>query len=323
MILSVWLLGFSDPIRVEIVQPKAPLDWVESLSHYAWPVALLVILLIYRDALINFLKVVGERTSEISIGSWASFKLPVLTESPIDADVAQFKQIEGTQLSESYKTELFRQFRSSGKNEYAVVNLGIGNEWISSRLFIFAVMLQRMKSLKCMVFVYESGQAKNLYLGCATIDSIRWSFAARQPWLEAAFAKAYGQGAPDPQTLEPLSWITTDQGALDPETAESIVRNYVQLLLYPVPPVLSQDWVKIGNTLEHAKWVTFEEVEQTLGRHLFQEKVVKQEDKKSNATAILKSAGPYVAMVTEGGEFTSLVNRAELPDRVARKLNTQ
>lgn len=321
MIDAASILAASEPIRVEITQPKPTTDWVESLSHYAWPLAVLVILLVYRKSLAGFLSVVGQRASEINIGSWASFKLPVLTESPIDEDVAQFKQVEGTQLSESYKTELFRQFRSPGKSEYAVVNLGAGKEWISSRLFIFAVMLQRMKSLKCMVFVYDTDQLKKIYLGCAGIDNVRWSFAARQPWLEAAFAKAYSEKLPIPPLLTPFDWITSDEGALSPDNAEAIVRRYVEILLESPPAAETPNWVKIGNTFEHATWVTADGIVQTLGRHLMRESVVKLEDKKTNATAILKCSGPYVAMTSENGEFASLINRAELLEKVARKVS--
>lgn len=315
------MVQLTEPIRVEIAQAKAPPGWVDSLSHYAWPVTILLILLVYRKALSSFLAVISKRASEISFGSWASFKLPVLTESPIDQDVAEFKLIEGTQLSESYKGELFKQFRSSEKNEYAVVNLGEGKEWISSRLFIFAVMLQRMKALKCMAFVYDTAQFKKLYLGAAAIEHVRWSFANRQPWLEAAFAKAYAQAAPAPQTLGPLEWITNDQGALTAENAELIVRSYVQLLLSLTPPAETRNWVKIATTFEHARWVTIEEVEQTLARHLSRESVVSQGEKKADASAILKCSGPYVALTTGNGEFTSLVSRAELLEKVADKLN--
>lgn len=142
-----------------------PPSWLESLSHFAWPVSIILILLLYRGALSKFFAVVSERASEITIGSWASFKLPTLTETPLDQDVSDFRRVEGSLLTESYKTELFKQFRASRKHEYAVINLGEGEEWISSRLYIFAVMLQRMKSLECIVFVYKTAASTSTFPG--------------------------------------------------------------------------------------------------------------------------------------------------------------
>jgi hypothetical protein len=320
-------MGVAEPLRIELVDSKTPSGWIESLSHFAWPLAIVIVLLVYRTAISRFLSVISQRASEISIGSWASFKLPTLSETPLDQDVSDFKQVEGSMLTESYKTELFKQFRSSRKDEYAVINVGEGQEWISSRLFVFAVMLQRMKSLKCIVFLHKTASAESAYLGTANIDRVRWAFAARQPWLEAAFAKAYAEVAPDPQLVTPFTWIINDKGALQPEVAENIVRRYVHLLLPtpvpnpPVPPSPTTDWVKIGNTYEHAKWVTADEVEQALGIYLWRDSAHKQDNKKDLLRNIMKSSSPYVAIVNEIGDFQSLVNRAELLDKIGHKIN--
>jgi hypothetical protein len=318
------LLTITDPIRIELIESKAPPGWVESLSHFAWPLAVVIILLVYREVIGGFVAVVSQRASEISIGSWASFKLPTLTETPLDQDVTDFKQVEGSMLTESYKTELFKQFRSSRKDEYAVINVGEGQEWISSRLFVFSVMLQRMKCLKCIVFLYKTPSANSAYLGTANIDRVRWAFAARQPWLEAAFAKAYAEAAPNPQQVAPFTWIANNNGALQPEQAENIVRRYVQLLLLTsaaIPPSPATDWVKIGNTFEHSKWVTADEVEQALGIYLWRDSVHQQESKKDLLRNVLKCSSPYVAILSDSGDFQALVNRAELLDKIGHRLN--
>lgn len=316
------LMLATDPVRVELLDPKPPPGWIESLSHFAWPATIFLLLIVYRDTLSGFLAVISQRASEINIGSWASFKLPILTETPLDQEVSDFRQIEGNVVTESYKTELFKQFRSSRKDEYAVINLGEGREWISSRLYIFALMLQRMKSLKFIVFL-QTGGPTSVYVGAANIDRARWGLASRQPWLEAAFARAYAESSPDLQSVTPFTWITSDTGALQADEAEKIVRRYIQLLLpqADVPPAPSADWVRVGGTVEHAKWVAAAEVEQLLGVHLWRDTVHKQEDKKELVKAIVRCSSPYVAITAETGEFLSLVNREELLDKIGRKLS--
>jgi hypothetical protein len=318
------LLGLTEPIRVEFAEVKSPPGWLDSLSRFAWPVAMLVVVLIYRRALSSFLSVISQRASEISIGTWASFKLPTLSETPLDQDVIDFKNVQGGMLTESYKAELFKQFRSPRKDEFAVINLGAGSEWISSRLFIFSVMLQRMKSLKCIVFLQKTDTSEKTYIGAASIDSVRWGLASIQPWLEAAYARAYAQFAPDPQTVRPFSWIVNNKGALQPHEAENVVRGYVRLLLPAQPQIAPADpteWVQLSNGFEHARWVTQDEVEQFLGDRLWRDAVHKIEDRREFVGAIVRCSSPYVAITNENGEFISLVNRIELLNRIARKLN--
>ena len=154
--------------------------------------------------------------------------------------------------------------------------------------------------------------------------SVRWGLASTQPWLEAAYAKAYAQFAPDPQAVRPFSWILNNKGALQPEQAENIVRAYVRSLLPVQPqigPLESTEWVQLSNGLEHARWVTEDEVERVLGNYLWPDAVHRLDDKKEFVRTIVRCSSPYVAIMDEKGDFISLVNRLELLNRIGRKLN--
>jgi hypothetical protein len=281
-----------------------------------------LLLLLYRKSLIDFLTVVGQRATEINIGSWASLKLPVLSETPLDQDVVDFQKLDGAALSGSQKSELFRQFRSAGKNEYTVINLGEGAEWISSRLFIFAIMLQRMKSLKHVVFLFQNNAAEIVYLGTASVDSVHWTLAARQPWLETAFAKAYGDSAPSPPSVTPYSWTTNDRGALTAAVAESIVRSYLQKLAGPMPAPGAPDWVQLANSPEHATWLNADDIVQILGTNLWRDAVRYREERKDLLKSILECSSPCVAITAESGAFESLVDRQQLLTKVGHRLSS-
>jgi hypothetical protein len=99
--------------------------------------------------------------------------------------------------------------------EYAVIDLGNGNQWISSRLFIFAVLLKRMTGLRQFVFIGTQNGVTGRFLGMASPDDVRWALARRYPWLECAYAYAYTWHVANytdktRQTLEELStWKAT------------------------------------------------------------------------------------------------------------------
>src|SRR5262249_20597173 len=95
------------------------------------------------------------------------------------------------QVSDSTTMTFLAQLREQGDADYAEVNLGTGNEWLTSRLFIMAIVFARMKGIKCFVFVETSANARKRFVCWAKPERIRWAFAKRFAWLERAYAEAY------------------------------------------------------------------------------------------------------------------------------------
>lgn len=65
------------------------------------------------------------------------------------------------------------------------MDLGGGAEWLSSRLFILAVILRRWRGLRAFVFVHTLGGTRRRFLGVCDTDRVRWRLAARWPLLES------------------------------------------------------------------------------------------------------------------------------------------
>lgn len=78
-----------------------------------------------------------------------------------------------------------------GTGDYVEINLGAGGEWLTSRLFIMAIVFAQMKGIGCFVFVETSGVVRKRFVGWAEPARIRWALAKRYPWLEQAYAEAY------------------------------------------------------------------------------------------------------------------------------------
>jgi hypothetical protein len=253
-----------EPIQVAISSSKETPSLLSTLSAYAWPLVTILGLLIFRKPIKKFLKTVSSRATEIGIG-WASVKLPEAKQSS-SLQIDAIRELQSDQWGES-SFGWFQEFSSSSANsEYAQLDLGNGDQWITSRLFIFAVMLQRMKSLKCVVFtrVLHSGGAR--FLGCASPDNIHLALAANQPWLEAAFASAYSTELSALPTAGPGQTVIRIDGSLEPQRAENIVRSFISSLKDYAGTMSNSDpgnWVSfVGRTdREHATWVTESELQ--------------------------------------------------------------
>lgn len=83
------------------------------------------------------------------------------------------------------------QLTDERTGDYAEINLGTGREWLTSRLFIMAIVFARMKGIECFVFVETSGAVRKRFVGWAEPAKIRGAVAQRYLWLERAYADAY------------------------------------------------------------------------------------------------------------------------------------
>jgi hypothetical protein len=248
------------PIRVELYQPAEPQPswekWISLVEKIVWPVVAILGLFLFRKPLSNFLDIVGKRATEISIGG-LGIKLPTMNEAQVGEDVLTFRAADTFMLiSSSAKSSLFNMFEQPGKYEFVAVNVGRGDRWLSSRLYIFATMLQRMKALRCIVFLGTGPETETQFLGATTPEKVRWGLAMLQPWLEVAYANAYMQSLmAGPPT------IRNENGAIDAALAEQLVRNFLTNLTVPPPsPVDVSEWVTFAPNQppEHATWLSRE-----------------------------------------------------------------
>jgi hypothetical protein len=57
--------------------------------------------------------------------------------------------------------------------DYAVFDLGDGRKWLTSRLFVFATMLERMRGIRCCVFLESSGVVEKRFVATASPNAVR------------------------------------------------------------------------------------------------------------------------------------------------------
>jgi hypothetical protein len=265
----------------------APSPWVGLAGALAWPIAAIAIALAFRKPLSQFLSGLSGRVTKLS-----AFKVelelataPSAAAGPLLDDIRS--ATTSAEIADSTRMML-EQAQSTMPADFAVIDLGAGEEWLTSRLFIASVMLEKMRGVQVFVFLESTPAMARRFVAIGSLAEIRWSLACRYPWLEAAWQRAYlnifpayppsstpagiamPNGAawlPDPLTLAPApSPIQSYTGALDPIMARTVVGQFIQFLQVPpsgvampaaAPASVMAPVVTVVTSSPGDTWVTF------------------------------------------------------------------
>jgi hypothetical protein len=154
-----------------LVDRKNAIDLIK--AFIAWPVVIAIAILVLSKPLAQFLYSLGQNFQTVKV-SVLQFALEVSKASqfiPTWADVSSgfdLRLIAGDEAPSSGESSLFEQFRGSDLLDYVLIDIGDGKQWLTSRLFIFAIMLERMRGLRCLVFVQTTSDAYQRFLGTAS-----------------------------------------------------------------------------------------------------------------------------------------------------------
>jgi hypothetical protein len=326
--------------------PAAPVGSpaVELVKTLAWPIVVLLIAVGFRKSIGLFLSALGSRITKLSVFKVELELVPATaaTTYPLLDDIRT--ATNSAMISDSSRTML-EQVQSSNPADFAVVALGDGKEWLTSRLYIAAVMLERMRGVKVFVFVESAPNTERRLVAVASVRQLRWALARRYPWLEAALVRAQlslfppiippdaaalpagAEWLADPRTLSmPQPAIMSDTGALDPFWARQTVSKFIDLL-QDQPPPSSDEWVTLGNKTiqERADWVTRELLLSLLQQEAFTAwmPALRDAPRAQRTRAVLRRPAEFVALVDDDREFVRLANRLALLEEIAASLGEE
>jgi hypothetical protein len=299
------------------------------------PATILASLLAFRHPIAGFLHGIAPRISKLSIGKLALELAPAAElrlDWRIDTGAASFdvRQLSPEWAFDSYADSLLKQLDDPSPIDYVVIDLGTGSSWLSSRLFLFADLLYRMRGVRCFVFLHTVGSRDRCFLGMASPIEIRWRLAREYPALERALILAYAQAfqSPVPIIGEVGAVVASDGGALERWSAGNVARVYLQKLQSPAPTPLQppKEWTLLGGSqpeppiYERAVWLTGAEIgrilESVLCSGFIEENNVDNIDRSIQAIAVVRQRGPFVAVV-RNQQFDRLVDRLALIEQVA------
>jgi hypothetical protein len=327
---------------------------IELVKALAWPLIALFIAIAYRRPLTLFIGALGSRVTKLSLFKVElELKPAAATSTPLLDDIRT--ATSSAAVSDSSRAML-EQAQSTAPADFAIIALGEGTEWLTSRLFVAAVMMERMRGLKAFVFTERTPSTESRIVAVASVTQVRWSLARSYPWLEAAWARASlsifpgaippgtppaamqlppgAQWLPEPRTFSAVPQvIKSDTGALEPFQARQVVSgflNSIQIQSPPVPPVpapiIDTEWVTLKSGVrERGTWITRKSLASLLPAEAFAAWVeaLRDSSRAHRTRAVLRRAAPFVALVEGDREFVRLANRQALLEEIAKALGEE
>lgn len=319
---------------------EVKLDIAALVAAVLWPLLLFAIFLAYRKKIPLLFEWLSGRLTKLEV---AGISLELATTKPMTPEWAGYADLRhetnAMQINDSMMTTFVQQLNSPETAEFVEVNLGLGHEWLTSRLYILAILFARFKGVRAFVFLDTAQGVNRRYCGWAFSDHIRWALGQRYPLLETAFAQAYSQ-----VTFGKEAVIVSDTGRLgypmNPHAASPGVRllqNFLQGVQRPSPikPDLASSgedrWELLSgggppgaHVYEHAVWLDSNHLADLLGDNLhldaLNEQDLKALEPAKQYEAVLQKSDPYIALVDEVGRFKGLLNRCVILGQAVKQM---
>jgi hypothetical protein len=298
---------------------------VEVIKALAWPVVAAFALYLLRRPLVELVGQVASRAKKISVFE-ISVELATLPElqpswSVGDTDA---RRLSSSQIFDSASQTLFQELLKPAQADYAIVDLRDGEAWLTSRLFIFSLILGEVSGLRAFVFLETAANTRRRFLGVATPSNVRRALGRRYPWLEEAFARALSSAYPNAQPTE-TQGVSTFSNQISPISSNDqwrvsdFVRRFVQNLQRTTDPPEdeSRSYLEIGTkpkTWERAQWIDGERLERDLAG-VFEYAWVNESldsPRRLVSEAVIRRNASFVALVDSDRRFVGLVDRYAL-----------
>jgi hypothetical protein len=326
-----------------------------TISAVLWPLVVLLVLLVYRHKLSSLLGGILSQVKKLEVAGvsleWAEVK-ELSTEWLVPGgDLDLRSSSAGLEVFESSGTNILAQLDQPFVGDYAAIDLGEGNKWLSSRLFILAVLFGELRGLKALVFVDAKEEAIKRYVGWIEPRLLVQALAFRHPKLQAAYSAARSFIDKPRQVLLPPSntWVT-QMGLVNSQAGSDLFKQFLfhlkpkapiaipanetgdwtpilanpgfsEYAAAPNQPTALNEWVELKGIrfYEYAQWMNRRNLQELLGERLNMA-VVRRADingksESKKIRAVLLQEGDFVALVNEGNRFDRLVDRRALMER--------
>ena len=314
------------------------IDWtlvVEVVKALAWPVVAAFALYLLRRPLVELVAQVARRARKVSVFE-VSVELATLPELQPSWSVGDtdLRRLSSSQIFDSASQTLFQELLKPAQADYAIVDLRSGHAWLTSRLFIFSLILGEVTGLRAFVFLESTANTRRRFLGVAAPSNVRRALGRRYPWLEEAFARALSGEYANLQQLESPG-VSTFSNQTSPFTSAeqwrvtNFVRSFIQNLQRTTDPPANerQTYLEIGTepiSWERAHWIDGERLERDLAGVLEYAWVGESLDSPRGlvSEAVIKRDASFVALVDSDRRFVGLVDRYALLGQISIARNS-
>jgi hypothetical protein len=323
---------------------------VDIIRAVAWPlVASIGVVAAWWS---GFLGELGRRSTRISVFQ-VSLELATVSQRELPG-LEQLRDPVASSEVQSGSSSLMQQLLQPEDIDYVVIDLRDGHRWLASRLYLFAELLRRQRSLRCIVFVEHRDGVSRRLVGIADPLDVKWAMASRFPWLEFALNDSYTQSF---AAFPPVSFSRSG-GRLEPHIAESVASNFMshpniawaenapvpypwsnvyatpgqvpspwapdRIPGFPVSP--QKEWTVVHGQpaqYEHTRWLTGTYLTDVMSPQLLREDdwitVEPGMDEEKRVLDVLSRSGDFVATVNIDRRFRRLIERRLVLEEIARR----
>lgn len=309
------------------------MDLASTLSAVIWPAVFLIVLFAFRERILALVESVTSRVGKVE---FAGFSLELARARPFLPDWAGSAsaldlrhRASAVQVNDSTVSSFVTQLNDDATGDYAEINLGGGREWLTSRLFIMAIVLARMQGIGCFVFVETAGSVRKRFVGWADPARVRWALAKAYPWLEAAYADAYAAvtGPSNAIVVSGTGRLGRPYAPRDPAASIDLLREFLSRIQQPTPPPEPDGWHDLASSppaWEHARWIDAEHLERLLRDDLGTEAIhsseLRSRDASGQMRAFLSVPAKFVAVLGADHRFEYLVRRDVLLEQAVARM---
>lgn len=302
---------------------------VDIIKALAWPIVAAIGLYLLRRPLVELVLQIARRARKFSVFQ-VSVELATLPElRPLwSAGGVDPRRLSSTVIFDNPSEKLFNELLRPAQADYAIVDLSTGNAWLTSRLFIFALVLGEVTGLRAFVFLESAAGTRRRFLGVAPPTTVRRALGKRYPWLEEAFARALRGAYPAfvQRAKQGESAFSKEAPftAGEPGTVVHLVKRFVEELQRTTSPPIDEceSYLEIGTQppiWERAHWIDGERLERDLGGVLESASVEDSPDSQRSllTEAVLRRNASFVALVESDRRFVGLVDRHSLLGQIS------
>lgn len=297
-----------------------------------WPILLVVVAIVFRQAISAFFTSAASRIKSFSVAGVAielatqPAQSLFLKEAAVDIRHAG----TGNDVNDSTLRSFYEQIDSRTPLEFAVVDLGEGREWLTSRLYILSVILRRMRGMQAVVFVDTAKDVRDHFVGVCASDVVHWRLARAYPKLEAALAASESTvwsqlDAMRSQSPPPPPPIDDDHGRFtSSDNAAELLRGFLAAIQAPLlpPPNDPGPWEQLDQgVFEHAEWLNAPLVETLLAGALDVTAMTFEQfqlaDRSTRVRIVVEHQGSWLPLVRTDGRFHGLIDRTRVIQSLA------
>jgi hypothetical protein len=307
-----------------------------------WPLVAMIALVIFRRPIGRALVGLSNRATKLDLRVVSLELAPALTRPQWQFDDVDFRHLTSDRVFDSHSYSLFAQLQRNGGADVAIIDLGAGKDWLTSRLYLFSALLEELQGVRCLVFLADSDAGPARVLGLASPQSVRKALKDHEPWLGQTYVAAYARhrGAILRQTSEEPrdlfgAWATdidlSPGGDIEIPQAQAIAETFVRLNQRKTTPPDTNAWRRFrfvdpgGSTeirWEHTQWIRPKRLPRALALTIGSGSVVAIDPESplsDRNRRVMLQERQFVALTETNGTLRGVVDRISLVDDAFRR----